>query len=383
MTFEGDDSLHSSIVKYHVRLKFDVEGVVEKADLIGAIFGQTEGLFGPEMNLNELQKSWKVGRIEVSLDSKGDRTHGEVLIPMSTDISTSALIAAALESVEKVGPCPARLTLLGIEDVRASKRRIIVERAKSIIKEWASKSVSESEELLKDIMDVTKRSKLVAYGKEELPAGPGIHNSDTIIIVEGRADVINLLRTGIENVIAVEGIKIPETVIKLSKGKKVIAFLDGDRGGDLIQKELSQLMRVEKFFRAPQGREVEDLTPVEILEILKGESQIQPAEEAPTYLDTLSAKVQESFPSINGTLEAIMFDEKFDQMMRVPVNELVQRLESSEGAKYLIFDGIITQRLIDLATKMGIIAIVGHRMGDITKKQPSMLLKTFDELGLE
>lgn len=379
--------MHSSIVKYHVRLRFDVEGVVEKADLIGAIFGQTEGLFGPEMNLNELQKSWKVGRIEVSLDSKGDRTYGEVLIPMSTDISTAALIAAALESVEKVGPCPARFTLVGIEDVRASKRRIIVERAKGIIKEWATKSVSESEELLKDLIDVTKRSKLVAYGKEELPAGPGIHNSDTIIIVEGRADVINMLRAGIENVIAVEGVKIPETVIKLSKGKKVTVFLDGDRGGDLILKELTQLMKIDKVFRAPQGREVEDLTPVEILEILKGElkgeTQIQPAEEVPTYPDILSTKVQESFPSINGTLEAIIFDEKFDQMMRVPVNELVQRLESAEGAKYLIFDGIITQRLVDLASKIGTIAIVGHRMGDITKKETGTLLKTFDEFGLE
>lgn len=375
--------MHSSIVKYYVRLKFDVEGVVEKADLIGAIFGQTEGLFGPEMNLNELQKTWKVGRIEVNLESKGNRTYGEVLIPMSTDISTAALIAAAVESVDKVGPCSAHFTLIGIEDVRESKRRIIAERAKSIVKEWASKSISESEELLKDIMDVARRSKLITYGKEELPAGPGIHTSDTIIIVEGRADVINLLRAGIENVIAVEGVKIPETVVKLSKDKKVIAFLDGDRGGDLILKELSQMMKIDKVLRAPPGREVEDLTPLEILEILKKEVQIQPAEEVPTHLEGLSAKVQESFSSISGTLEAIILDEKFDQIARVPVNELVQRLENTEGAKYLIFDGIITQRLVDLALKKGMIAIVGHRMGDITEKPSDISLKTFDEFGLE
>lgn len=375
--------MHSSIVKYYVRLKFDVEGVVEKADLIGAIFGQTEGLFGPEMNLNELQKTWKVGRIEVNLESKGNRTYGEVLIPMSTDISTAALIAAAVESVDKVGPCSAHFTLIGIEDVRESKRRIIAERAKSIVKEWASKSISESEELLKDIMDVARRSKLITYGKEELPAGPGIHTSDTIIIVEGRADVINLLRAGIENVIAVEGVKIPETVVKLSKDKKVIAFLDGDRGGDLILKELSQMMKIDKVLRAPPGREVEDLTPLEILEILKKEVQIQPAEEVPTHLEGLSAKVQESLSSISGTLEAIILDEKFDQIARVPVNELVQRLENTEGAKYLIFDGIITQRLVDLALKKGMIAIVGHRMGDITEKPSDISLKTFDEFGLE
>lgn len=375
--------MHSSVVKYYVRLKFEVEGVVEKADLIGAIFGQTEGLFGPEMNLNELQKTWKVGRIEVSLESKGDRTYGEVLIPMSTDISTAALIAAAVESVDKVGPCSARFTLIGIEDVRESKRRIIAERAKSIIKEWASKSISESEKLLKDLMEVARRAKLISYGKEELPAGPGIYTSDTIIVVEGRADVINLLRAGIENVIALEGVKIPETVIKLSKDKKIIAFLDGDRGGDLILKELSQVMKVDKVLRAPQGREVEDLTPLEILEILGKEAQIQSTEGTPTYLNILSEKVKEVFPTINGTLEAIIFDEKLDQIARVPVNELVQRLESTEGAKYLIFDGIITQRLVDLASKIGLIAIVGHRMGDIIKKPTNISLKTFDEFRLE
>ncbi|NWG09567.1 MAG: DNA primase [Nitrososphaerales archaeon] len=376
--------MHSSIVKYHVRLKFDVEGVVEKADLIGAIFGQTEGLFGPEMNLNELQKSWKVGRIEVSLESKGDKTHGEVLIPMSTDISTAALIAAAVENVDKVGPCPAHFTLLGMEDVRVSKRRVIVERAKNIIKEWASKSVSESEELLKDIMEVTRRSKLMTFGKEELPAGPGLLTSDTIIIVEGRADVINLLRTGIENVVALEGVKIPESVIKLSKEKKAIAFLDGDRGGDIILKELSQVAKIDKVLRAPPGREVEDLTPIEVLGILKKEVPTQPPEEAHVpFSENLSTKLQELFPSINGTLEAVVLDGNLDQIMRVPVNELVQRLESTKEAKYLIFDGIITQRLVDMASNMGIDVIIGHRMGDITKKPTDMLLKTFDELGLE
>ena len=86
----------SGIIKYHVRIRFEVEGVVEKADLIGAIFGQTEGLFGPEMNLHELQKNWKVGRIEIKLESKNGRTNGQVIIPMGTDMSTAALIAAAI-----------------------------------------------------------------------------------------------------------------------------------------------------------------------------------------------------------------------------------------------------------------------------------------------
>jgi len=381
---KGSTNLHSSIVKYHVRLKFEIEGVVEKADMIGAIFGQTEGLFGPDMNLNELQKSWKVGRIEVSLESKKDQTYGEVLIPMSTDISTVALIAAAVENVDKVGPCSANFTLLGIEDVRVYKRKIIVERAKEIIKEWASKSVSESGELLKDLIEVAKRSKLISYGKEELPAGPGVFTSDTILVVEGRADVINLLKAGIDNVIAIDGVKIPESVIKLSKEKKVVAFLDGDRGGDLISKELSQITNIDKIIRAPQGKEVEDLTPTEVISILKKEMEAPPIEEISVlYQEQLIEKVHEEFPNINNTLEAMILDENFTQIMRIPINELMQGLENAEGAKYLIFDGIITQRLIDSALKIGIKAIVGHRVGDITKNQTDLLLKTFNDFGLE
>ena len=186
------------IVKYHVILKFDIDGVVDKADLIGAIFGQTEGLFGPDMNLNELQKSWKVGRIEINLVSRNGKTGGDVVIPMSTDISTASLIAAAVEGVEKVGPCQAHFKLSSIDDVRASKRKAIVDRAKNIMKQWSSKSLSEGEDVLKDVMESGRRARLVTYGKEDLPAGPGVFSSDRVLIVEGRADVIVLLKAGIE-----------------------------------------------------------------------------------------------------------------------------------------------------------------------------------------
>ncbi len=261
----------SAIVKYLVKLRFEVDGVVEKADMIGAIFGQTEGLFGPEMNLNELQKSWKVGRIEINLESKNDRTYGEILIPMSTDVSTAALIAAAVESVDKVGPCSARVELVTIEDVRASRRKQIVDRAKDIMKEWGSRTASEGENLLKDVQDSTKRARVVSYGTENLPAGPGVYTSEMVYIVEGRADVILFLRAGIENVVAVEGTSIPQSVIDLGRKRRLIAVLDGDRGGDLIEKELEQVARVERVLRAPHGKEVEDLTPMEVIQLLRGD----------------------------------------------------------------------------------------------------------------
>jgi DNA primase len=439
-------SQEKGIVKYLVKLRFDVEGVVEKADLIGAIFGQTEGLFGPEMNLQELQKTWKVGRIEINLQSSNGKTSGEVLIPMSTDVSTAALIAAAVENVDKVGPCTARFQLVGITDVRADRRKVIVDRAKAIMKDWASKTASEGEESLKDIVDSAKKQRLITYGKEGLPAGPAVATSDTVIVVEGRADIINLLRAGYENTIAVEGTSVPETVKDLARrGRTLIAFLDGDRGGDLILKELTQVAKVDRVYRAPRGREVEELTPVEILEILRekptaereegGEEreehprehererprydrdrrgggynrrdrndrrgrerqeyqyeerppEREPVEHtelppAPPMAPEVAEKVKSEYGAINGTLEAKVFDGSWGETGKMPVNELVSKIADINGAKHLIFDGIVTQRLIDSASKVGIETIVGHRTGEIQNKPENILVYSFRDLGLE
>jgi DNA primase len=430
----------SAIVKYLVKLRFEVDGVVEKADMIGAIFGQTEGLFGPEMNLNELQKSWKVGRIEINLESKNDRTYGEILIPMSTDVSTAALIAAAVESVDKVGPCSARVELVTIEDVRASRRKQIVDRAKDIMKEWGSRTASEGENLLKDVQDSTKRARVVSYGVENLPAGPGVYTSDLVFVVEGRADVILFLRAGVENVVAVEGTSIPQSVIDLGRKKRLIAVLDGDRGGDLIEKELEQVAKVERVLRAPHGKEVEDLTPMEVLQLLRGEgpqrAQRQERQERPERQERverqerperserperveradrqerleepprreyreqrqrapepepvtiqipepLGSRIKEIFPNLNGTLEAVVLDESLTEKGRFPISELVQKVDSNLGVKFIIFDGIITQRLVDAAARANITGMIGHRIGDIQNLPDSLSIATFGDLALE
>jgi DNA primase len=387
----------SGIVKYLVRLRFEVDGVVERADVIGAIFGQTEGLFGPEMNLNELQKSWKVGRIEINLESKNDKTRGEVIIPMSTDIGTAALIAAAVESVDKVGPCSARVTLAAIEDVRATKRKQIVDRAKIIVREWSSKTSSEGENVLKDVTESTKRAKVINYGMENLPAGPGVYTSELVYLVEGRADVVLFLRAGIENVVALEGTSVPDSIIELGKKKRLIAVLDGDRGGDLIEKELAQVVRVEKVIRAPTGKEVEDLTPIDVINMLRPERAEAPAHpsrkeraaekaepKAPEEPEEpVVVKTREIFPELNGTLEAILLDQNLQEVGRYPISELVQKMQGASGAYYLIFDGIVTQRLVESANKVGIKGIIGHRTGELSNIPEDVRIGTFRDLGLE
>ncbi len=386
----------SGIVKYLVKLRFDVDGVVERADVIGAIFGQTEGLFGPEMNLNELQKSWKVGRIEINLESKNDRTKGEVIIPMSTDVGTAALIAAAVESVDKVGPCSARFSVGEIEDVRAVKRKQIVDRAKVIVREWSSKTSSEGENVLKDVTESTKRARVINYGLENLPAGPGVYSSEMVYLVEGRADVVLFLRAGIENVVALEGTSVPDSIIELGKKKRLIAVLDGDRGGDLIEKELAQVVRVEKVLRAPTGKEVEDLTPIDVINLLKA-GKVEPesaprrergSERAPQRAqdepdEPVVVKTKELYPNLNGTLEAVLLDPALQEVGRFPISELVQKLENSGSAQFLIFDGIVTQRLVETAARVGIKGIIGHRTGELNEVPDEMRIGTFRDLGLE
>jgi DNA primase len=424
---------NTGIVKYHVKLKFEVDGLVEKADIIGAIFGQTEGLLGPEMNLNELQKVSKVGRIEVNVDSRSNMAKGDALIPMSTDISTAALIAAAIESIDKVGPFQAKFLLVGIDDIRAIKKRIIVDRAKKIVQEWATKTISEGEEMLKDVYDASKPGRLTAFGKAQLACGTGVFDSDWIILVEGRADVINLLRAGFDNSIAIEGAKIDETITKLTEGKRVVAFIDGDRAGDLILKELQGLVSIHKVLRAPTGREVEELTPLEITEILKeiisptttneGKQgttiprQVQIAEEQPEgpefklqrrgekrenqdmiaeinhhisssqktintedTPEVLSA-VQELYPQINETLEAVILDNSMRTILKLPVSDLIKKLNGTEGASILVLDGIITQRLVEAANKIGIEYIIGHRTGEL-RKTSDIKVRTFRDMGV-
>ena len=405
---------NTGIVKYHVKLKFEVDGIVEKADIIGAIFGQTEGLLGPEMNLNELQKVSKVGRIEVNVDTKSNTTKGDALLPMSTDISTAALISAAIESIDKVGPFQGKFLLVGIDDIRAIKKKVIVDRAKKIIQEWATKTISEGEEMLRDVYDASKPGKLTSFGKAQLACGTGVFESPVIILVEGRADVINLLRAGFDNSIAIEGAKIDETITNLTSGKKVIAFLDGDRAADLILKELQGLVKIDKVLRAPTGKEVEECTPLEITEILK--DIIEPTVEqyevpiqhqkgvkkSKTYENNnlayqepsnfnngeklkddpqVTTAVKEVYPQINETLEAMILDNSMQVWLKVPVSERIKRLDSLEGARFLVMDGIITQRLVDAAYRAGIEYVVGHRMAEL-KKSPEITVRTFDQIGI-
>ena len=377
---------YTGIVKYHVKLSFDVDGLVERADIIGAIFGQTEGLLGPEMNLNELQRVSKVGRIEVTTTSTENTTNGNVLLPMSTDVDTCALISAAIESIDKVGPFDCSFKLDAIDDVRASKKEDIVRRAKEIKQKWSTKSVSEGDTMLKDVHE-SIAGKVTTYGPNKLPCSTGVFDSPWIILVEGRADILNLLRAGFDNALAINGATIDESIKEMCKSKKkIVAFLDGDRAGGMILKELKSVVHVDVELLADSGVEVEELTPQRVADILNDTKiEMQKLGTSPSAMNeddkSLATVISKIYPDLNETLESVALDDKDNQLFKIPISELVDKLSTQTGVKILILDGIITQRLLDNAKTSGIGCIVGHRAAKLSNTG-DVKIKTFTELGI-
>jgi DNA primase len=366
-----------------------VEGVVEKPDVIGALFGQTEGLFAPELDLRELQKSGRIGRIEINLDSKQDKTTGNINIPTSLDRVSTAIIAASIESINRVGPCKAKVILNKIEDIRDARRRLIIDRAKEVLRKWTVETMPGTDEIFREVSEMLRLQRVEKFGPEGLTAGPEINSAKDIIVVEGRADVINLLRAGIQNTIAVEGAKIPQSIIKICKEREATAFLDGDRGGDLILKELKQVTTIKYVARAPRGKEVEDLTFKEIEKALKDRVPVEksPVTQQPKVVrkkerrkKLVPKQIVEKAKELNGTLEAVLLDKNMKQVERLPVRELAEKLQQLKDIDTVVFDGVITQRLVDIAAKRNINYLIAARVSKAMKQPLKVKLMTFEEI---
>ncbi|BCS91856.1 DNA primase DnaG [Metallosphaera sp. J1] len=407
-------------MKYIIKLTFEVDGSVDKPDVIGAIFGQTENLFGQEFDLRELQDKGRLGRIIVEIKNKGGKAEGYIEIPSNLDRVETALIASMVESVEKVGPYNAKFELKEIEDVRAEKLKKIIERAKQILTTWTREKNLDIKEVMNEISGAVKTGELIEYGPERLPAGPDVYTDPNLIIVEGRADIINLLRYGYKNTVAVEGAsgKIPQSVVELSKNKKmVIAFLDGDHGGDMILKDLINAnVKIDYVARAPVGREVEELTGKEIAKALSNmvplsqylkrqqetiasvssriesagartevaeQQSVQVIEQPRKEIEIkIPGNVMEEIKKLPGTLEGIIFDENWNPVERVQVRDIITKLENltNGNASFIIFDGVITQRLLELAASKNVKMIIGVRIGGINKKPENVKILTLADV---
>jgi len=372
--------------KYIVHTQIQIDGVVDRPDVIGAIFGQTEGLLGADLELRELQRNGKIGRIEVKLETKSGKTSGAIIIPSSLDKAETAIMAAALETIQRIGPCNAKVKTDGIEDVRISKRNQVIQRAKELLKDLTEKVLPDSQEITEEVAHSVRMMEITEYGKDRLPAGPMINESEEVILVEGRADVLNLLKHGIKNAIALNGTSVPESIKELSRQKIITVFVDGDRGGDLIIKELLDTSEIDFVAKAPDGKEVEEITKKEINKALRGKVAVEqvkldlngkpkefnrefknPTEEERPQMQRpmFRSEKPKTFPTkkynplfkdmlddLVGTRGAYLLDQDTNILGKVPTSELSTTIQSlGTGIFAIILDGTIDQNLVRTAER--------------------------------
>jgi DNA primase len=352
-------------IKYMIHANFTAEGALEKPDVIGAIFGQTEGLLGAELEMRELQKEGKIGRIEVDLERRDKMTTGKIKIPTALDQSETTLIAAAIETIERMGPSDSQIEVERIEDVRGSKRDYILERAKKLMSEI--KGSTDSREISNEIKDSAKTANIQEYGEERLPCG-NISGRD-IIVVEGRADVVNLLRAGVNNVIAMNGTKLPNAIKELAKEKEITLFVDGDRGGKLIIQNVADNASIDYIVVAPDGKEVEELAGKEILMILRRRTplneflkregmQKKESSENPSKRKELSEEQKEKLKKIlkdnEDSGKAILLDESLKEIREISARGFGGSLRRVNEKPYVIvLDGTVTSSVIEAAEDAG------------------------------
>lgn len=406
--------------KYLIHAQITANGIVEKPDVVGAVFGQTEGLLSNDLDLRELQRTGRIGRIQVNIHSNSGRAKGEIVIPSSLDRVETAILAASLETINRVGPCEAEIHTTKVEDVRAVKREQVVNRAKEIYKKMVESVGPTSMKMIEEVREAMRVHEISEYGEDRLPAGPSIHSSDAIIVVEGRSDVLNLLKYGIKNTVAVEGVSVPRSIGELSKKRTTTAFVDGDRGGELILKELLQIGDVDYITRAPKGKEVEDLKKDEVLVALRDkvptaqflattnilndsngnnnnhkkdhnrhnkkhqkynrhEKPAKVTEPEPEIEDDEVSLMKDMLKEFEGSGCGAILDEALNMTKEVEVENIYEEIKNIEGtADTVIFDGVISQRLVDAASEKGIKKLVAFKSMNIVKKPHNVKLITIN-----
>lgn len=382
--------------KYIIHTNIQIEGVVDRPDVIGAIFGQTEGLLGSDLELRELQRSGRIGRIEVKLDTKAGKTDGGIIIPSSLDKAETVIIAAALETIQRIGPCNARVKIEKIEDIRISKRNFVIERAKELLKQLTDEILPDSQEITDEVASSVRMMEITEYGKDRLPAGPNIDDAEEVIVVEGRADVLNLLKHGIKNVVGMNGTSVPGTIIELSKKKILTLFVDGDRGGDLIIKEVADVAEIDYVIKAPDGKEVEEIAKKEIHKALRSKVAIEqirmdlhrvtdslrkpiirrdlpirdfkeqremrePQEFKPQLKSNIAKdNLKKMLDDLVGTRGAYILDTNSNILGKVPTTELAATIKdlNTTNIYAVVFDGSITKDIASVAEKSNVKVLV-------------------------
>jgi DNA primase len=157
---------------------------------------------------------------------------------------------------------------------------------------------------------------------------------------------------------------------------------------------------VDYIAATPEGRSVEDMTYKEIMKALHNKTPVEQQENALDKKEqetetkrvviqrkkTKAAKEEkEKTPNpfksqleeLEGTFKARLFDKEKKVLKETTVRDLAKELkETSENANSVVFDGVITQRIVDIAKEKELEYVVGIKIGDVVKMPASLKVLT-------
>ena len=329
-------------MKYLIKADLKVNGNVQRKDIIGAIMGQTEGLLGEDLELRKLQRTARIGHVDVEVKSSGGKVNGEILIPSSMDNVETAIIASSLETIDRIGPCAAKIVVTEIQDVRSTKVNAVIDRAKDLLLEMVNSGDAATKTVIEEVRSVLTVGTAKNY--HGLTCGPNVESSESLIIVEGRNDVRNLLNFGIKNAISCDGAgSIKQELIDLANGKtNVILAIDGDRGGEMLFRQLNETLKIDFVAQAPVGQEWELLPQKTVTKCLsqkidagKFAAQLpedEPSEDAEAWLEDMEdsketlQKLHSMIKKVSNNLDQMHFNTCVSEFM-IFTNH-IQKLES-------------------------------------------------------
>ena len=388
----GGGNKQSKAMKYQIRADIKVNGTVQRKDIIGAIMGQTEGLLGDELELRKLQRTARVGHVDVEMDTKGGKVHGLIIIPSSLDNVETAIIASALETIDRIGPCSAKIKVTEILDIRATKRTAVVDRAKELLLSLVNSGEAASKTVIEEVRSVLTTG--TATNFHGLTCGPNIEKSSSLIIVEGRNDVRNLLNCGVKNAISADGSgNIKQELIDLANGKEsVTVAIDGDRGGEMLFMQLYDMMKVDHVAQAPVGQEWELLPQKTVTMCLQKKTEAakfkhqldkkiaeddqkfggdkdwdkdMDEEYSPDEPESAPAEIQELFDKVDemGKNKAVIrfADGTFSD--EIGPSKLEAALTEAEAAEAVLFNGSVTEKVLNYVSQSSANTLVGTKEG--------------------
>jgi DNA primase len=202
------------------------------------------------------------------------------------------------------------------------------------------------------------------------------------------------MRNGIKNVIAMNGTKLPEAVRALSNEKEMTLFVDGDRGGKLIARNVVDNARIKFIAVAPDGKEVEELNGKEALICLRKKVPVGEFFHGGRFsngsfekkLDEIKKEVKEEVlesvelntdqkealkiiaDSNKNTNKAIILDNQLEKIKEVSAKGLGSALKKIDGAYALVIDGTATPLIINVAEDVGVKVIVASNFSVTSSK---------------